>query len=287
MKALDTALSGVLRRAETGRQEGEVSDLKKRIEQAKEAIVLDRMSGMAKAVGWKTVDAICTIPGHARFGYSWLAAATIAHCADCNEETVRSGWKINIERGHIVRERKGGAGNPDWFSLPPDRGECHGQDASDRGECHGQDCQDLGLTVENVGSDRGVLHDNPTYDPPYKKNSLGKTIAPTNGAGRANASARDAYDDSRARRLARKHGVDVDACKKLIAIERQVHERFGSEAVVPIKQEGGESYIRARIDGYTDRLVELDEREAIEAEAEAAGGVIADKPAIDDHEIPL
>ena len=71
----------------------------------------------------------------------------------------------------------------------------------------------------------------------------------------------------------------------MVTRERQVRERSGGEAVARIKHEIGESNIRALVDAYDDWLVDLDEREAIAVEA--AGGVIADEPAIDGEEIPL
>lgn len=96
---------------------------------AKEAIVRDRhLSRTEAAVGWKTVDAINTDPDNPLFGYSWYAADSIAEWIGpdkrdrpCNEKTVRTAWKRNMGRGHIVREPRGGTGQTDLYALPSDR----------------------------------------------------------------------------------------------------------------------------------------------------------------------
>ena len=77
----------------------------------------------------------------------------------------------------------------------------------------------------------------------------------------------DASDDEAAAKLAQQHDADPNVCKKLIEIQRQVRKRLGSPGVVRIERiaahshpEGGERYIRAVIDGCTDRLDDLEER---------------------------
>ena len=137
MKRLGRVVSDVVRSVQPAPAAGHELErlLKVRIARVKEAIVRDRhLSGTEKSVGWKTVDAINTDPAHPLFGYSWQGAETVADWIGpdkqgrpCNESTVRRGWNRNIERGHIVRIRRGGTGQTDLFSLPPDRASSHGQ----------------------------------------------------------------------------------------------------------------------------------------------------------------
>ena len=128
------------------------------------------------------------------------------------------------------------------------------------------------VTVWSHGSDQVVTH--------YK--STQESIQESTGRA---ANALEASDLNRARRLAPKHGIDADTCNEMVRLERQVRDRSGSEAVARIKHEIGESNIRALADAYDDLLVNLDEREAIEAEA--VGELIADGPAVDGQDIPL
>ena len=107
-----------------------------------------------------------------------------------------------------------------------------------------------------------------------------------------NANGASASDNQKATWLAEQYGVDLDLSKEVIKLERQVRMRLGSSVIVGIElatrhsyPEGGEGYITGVIDGCRDRLIDLDEAEAIRAEA--TGELIVDEAAIEAEDIPF
>ena len=147
----------------------DVKALKKRIAQAKEAIMRDHaLNAMDLRIAWKTVDAICTDPTNPLLGHSWLSGETISDWIGtgengqrCNESTIWRARKRIIERGHVVRIRRGGSGVTDLYGLPPDLANSQ--------------YQDIRLTLRTRNSDLANSQDNLTQDP--KNNSLGKETA--------------------------------------------------------------------------------------------------------------
>lgn len=91
----------------------DVKALKKRIAQAKEAIMRDHaLNAMDLRIAWKIVDAICTDPTNPLFGHSWLSGEAISDwiCTGengqrCNESTIWRARKRIIERGHAQIRR--------------------------------------------------------------------------------------------------------------------------------------------------------------------------------------
>ncbi len=110
------------------------------------------------------------------------------------------------------------------------------------------------------------------------KNGSGNDVPPT--------------DEEEATNLAQQHDVDLDLAKEALMLVHQVRTRLSSSVVVDIELAAkrkhappGEDYLRAVVDGYRDRLADLDEREGIQAEAK--GELIVDDTTIDGEAIPF
>ena len=175
MRQAGSVITTVVRGAQDGKTvlsrplPRDVKAVKKRIAQAKEAIMRDgRLGDMDMRVGWKTIDAINSDRTYPLFGRSWLSAQTIADWIGPdrrgrprNESTVRRAWSKCIKFGHIVRIRRGGRGTTDLFMLPADRASSPAQDEV--------------LTVRVRPPDRANSHDNLPYYP--KDNLLDKETA--------------------------------------------------------------------------------------------------------------